>query len=301
MEKIVQQIIEQHQELFGTQPAVSKINAGFTNTIFSVADKFILKICHDAGNEEEFAVEIDFYLRNKEKPYMLELLAYSTDKTKSPFYYTVIEKANAPSLYDIWHTFTEEQREEVVCKICNIMKDFHKHKGKSLNWGEYIKGYYEEHLAVLIKQKQLTEDEILLVREAMEKFGFYLKSNDFVLIHNDMHFDNIFYKDGNLKLIDFESSRFNPVDKELEIIYYMAEMPWKHASEENEKFVKAEDYTTLIHYFKKHYPEMFDVPYLEKRIAIYHLRDALDQYGRFTKANELHERIIKLSRFIGKE
>ena len=36
----------------------------------------------------------------------------------------------------------------------------------------------------------------------------YLKSNDFVLIHNDLHFDNIFFNDGKIKLIDFERSMF---------------------------------------------------------------------------------------------
>lgn len=39
-----------------------------------------------------------------------------------------------------------------------------------------------------------------------ESFEKYLESNDFVPIHNDLHFDNIFFKDGKIKLIDFERS-----------------------------------------------------------------------------------------------
>ena len=138
------------------------------------------------------------------------------------------------------------------------------------------------------------------MKKAMQTFDRYLDSGniDFCFIHDDIHFDNIFYKDGKLKIIDFESSRFNPICKELEIIYHMAEMPWKYASEESERFVRAQDYKTLIPHFKKHYPDMFKVPHLEKRIAIYRLRDVLEQYGTFTADKELRERIIALAKVI---
>ena len=71
METVVNQIVEKHKSLFGEKPVIAKINAGFTNTIFSVGDNCVLKICHDEKNEKEFAQEIKFYLANKDKPYML--------------------------------------------------------------------------------------------------------------------------------------------------------------------------------------------------------------------------------------
>jgi aminoglycoside phosphotransferase (APT) family kinase protein len=298
MDKTVRQIVGAHKDLFGEKPTVDKINAGFTNTVFAVADKYILKICHNAENEREFAVEIDFYLNNKDKSYVPRMFAFSKEKSKIPFHYIITEKLNAPSLYGVWHTFSEKQREKVVSRICGVMKDLHKNKGKPFDWSGYIKDLCKEHLAVLIRQKQLTDDEISLIRNAMEKFDLYLESGNFVLIHNDLHFDNIFYLNDEIKLIDYESSRFNPIDKELEIIYYMAEMPWMHANEENERFVKTEDYKTLIPYFKKHYPEIFEVKNLEKRIAIYRLRDALEQYGIYTNEEELRGGIIAAAKFI---
>ncbi|MDR1906527.1 MAG: aminoglycoside phosphotransferase family protein [Clostridiales bacterium] len=298
MEKTVQQIVERHKDLFGENPAIGKINAGFTNAIFSIADKYVLKICRDAENEREFKSEISFYLESGEKDYIPKFFAYSQDKAKIPFYYIVTEKLKGHSLYDIWHTFTEREREDAVIQICDILKDFHKKKGEPFDWSEYIKGYCRKHLAILEEREQLTSDEFAVVLRAMKKFDFYLKSKDFVFIHNDMHFDNLFCVEGKIKVIDFESCRFNPIDKELEIFYYMAQTPWKHAGEENEKFVKIEDYKTLIPYMRKYYPEIFNVPYLEQRMAIYHLRDALDQYGTYTKEKELHERILRLAEFI---
>jgi len=298
MDEIVRKIVERHRDLFGEGVGVERINAGFTNMVFSVGDRYILKVCHDVGNEEEFGVEIRFYLENGDKPYVPKMLVYSEDKGDVGFHYIVMERVNAPSLYDVWHTFSEGQREDVVCQICEIMRDFHKNTGEAFDWGGYIKGRCEEHLTVLVRQGQLSVDELLLVKKAMERMDEYLESKDFVLIHNDMHFDNLLYDSGRLKLIDYESSRYNPIDMELEIIFYMSEMPWKHANEENERFVRIEDYKTLLPYFRKHYPEIFNVPHLEKRIAIYHLRDALENYVLFTDAIELRDRIIALAKGI---
>ena len=33
----------------------------------------------------------------------------------------------------------------------------------------------------------------------------YLDSNEFVLIHNDLHFDNIFINDGKIKIIAYDA------------------------------------------------------------------------------------------------
>ncbi|MDR1761578.1 MAG: GNAT family N-acetyltransferase [Bacteroidales bacterium] len=297
MTKAVTQIIHKHNELWGDNPSVRKINAGFTNTIFCVAEKYILKICHDTNNETEFCHEIDFYLENKGEPYILKLLGYSKDKSAVPYMYLIIEKLDN-SLYDIWHAINEQERENIVAKICIVLKDFHKKQGETFDWCEYIKGYYEKHLAILETQNQLTAAEFALIRKAVEKFDLYFADNNFVFIHNDLHFDNIFYKDGAIKIIDFESSQLNPIDKELEIIYYMAEIPHKHANEQNEKLVEKEHFKNLLPYFKKHYPEMFAVPHLEKRIAIYHLRDALDQFATHKNDKELYERIIRLANLI---
>ena len=56
------------------------------------------------------------------------------------------------------------------------------------------------------------------------------------IIHNDLHFDNIFYKDGKIKIIDFERSMYAPKDFELDILYRMIRKPWKFASEETEQY-----------------------------------------------------------------
>ncbi|MDR3264179.1 MAG: aminoglycoside phosphotransferase family protein [Clostridiales bacterium] len=300
MTETINEIIKKHKNLFSESPfIVEKINAGFTNTLFRVNNEFIVKICHKADNEEEFLQEIKFYLANENKGYIPNLYAHSTDKKVVPYFYEIIERIDGVSLYHVWHTFNETKREQIVKQICEIMADFHQIKGTPYDWSSYIKDFYEEHLNVLIKKNLLKENDILLVRNAMNRFDEYLKSDEFVFIHNDLHFDNIFInKNNELKIIDFESSRFAPVDKEFEVLMFMAEQPYKHANENDEQFVKQEDYANLIAYFKKYYPKPFKTPYFEKRIAIYNLRDTMDLYCRFSHEQALHNRILEKAKYI---
>ena len=161
MHEIINKIVQQNQSLFGTNPKIDKINIGFTNTIYNINDLYIVKICTDEDNEKEFKKEIDFYNSNKNNNLIPKLYCSSINKKDVPYFYEIIEKIDGVSLYNVWHTFSEEQK---------------------------------------------------LLDYAYSKFNKYLDSNDFVLIHNDLHFDNIFYNDDKIKLIDFERSMYAPRD-----------------------------------------------------------------------------------------
>lgn len=65
IEKIINIIIEKNKNLFGDNLSVKKINVGFTNTVYNINDSFIVKICSNINNENEFKKEIDFYKANK--------------------------------------------------------------------------------------------------------------------------------------------------------------------------------------------------------------------------------------------
>lgn len=54
MEEIIRKIVQQNESLLGSNPQLSKINIGFTNTLYNVDDKFIIKVCTDETNEDKF-------------------------------------------------------------------------------------------------------------------------------------------------------------------------------------------------------------------------------------------------------
>lgn len=298
MQEIINSIMSKNRNLFGDNPSIMKINVGFTNTIYNINDSFIIKICTNPKNEENFKKEIDFYNSNSENTLIPKLYYSSIEKEDIPYCYEIIEKVNGVSLYNVWHTFSEEQREEIVKQICVAMKQFHSNIGRAYDWLDYFKKQFS---LLYSKAKELhifSKEEHDLINHAYSKFEQYLKSKDFVLIHNDLHFDNIFYNNGKIKLIDFERSMFAPKDFELDIFFRMVREPWKFASEETEKYTDSSDYTNIKLYVERYYPELVNIPFLSQRLAIYDMVYFLEQLVNHPKFKDLKDDVINATKIV---
>jgi len=298
MKKIIQSIIEQNTALLGIHPIVEKMNVGFTNTVYKVNDKFIIKICTDENNEEKFKKEIQFYKENINHDLIPKLYVANIDKKEVPYLYEILEKVEGITLYNVWHTFNESQRETVIRQLCEAMKEFHSHKGERYDWYEKTRNLFLNYYTQAKQLNLFTEEERDIINNAYSKFEPYLKSDEFVLVHNDLHFDNILYHDGKIKLIDFERSLYAPKDFELDILYRMIRKPWKFASEETEKYTKLSDYENIMEYIEKYYPELIHIDYLFQRLAIYDMVYYLKQYINYPSIMELKEDILNAAKML---
>ncbi len=298
MQEIIDLIINRNRKILGENLDIKRIPVGFTNTIYSINDSFIIKICTDYHNEENFKKEIDFYRANENNDLIPKLYYVSTDKGEVPYFYEIIEKVKGVSLYNVWHTFSEEQREEIIKQLCTAMKKFHSNIGQEYDWLDY---WQKQFASLYAKAKELsifTEDELQLIDYAYAKFDRYLKSDHFVLVHNDLHFDNIFYKDGKITLIDFERSIYAPKDFELGILFRMIRKPWKFASEGTEQYTNSSDYTSIKLYIEKYYPELINTLFLSQRLAIYDMVYFLKQLVENPREEELKKDVIDASKIV---
>lgn len=292
MEEIINQIIIDIKPIIGDINKIEKINVGFTNTIYLINDEYFLKICSNPDNENNFKKEIDFYLVNKDNQYIPELLAYSTNKTKIPYFYELMRKVEGVSLYNVWHTFSDIEREDIIKQLCDLMKLFHSHNQDPYDWSKYLKNKINEHLKLAQEINYFNEEEINLLNQALSKFDEYLESNQFSFVHNDIHFDNVIYHNGAIRIIDFERSIIAPIDFELDIFFRMVRMPGKYASEETEAFTDVEDYKLIPKWVGKYYPEILNIPNLEKRFAIYDLLNFLGHSYKFPHITEIKDHIM---------
>ncbi len=298
MNEIINIIIKKNIYLFKNNLTVTKINVGFTNTVYNINDKFIVKICDKQENEENFKKEIDFYHSNSENDLIPKLYYSDIQKIDVPYYYEIIEKVNGVSLYNVWHTFSEEQREYLIKQICMAMKQIHSNIGQECDWVSYFK---EQFSLLYSKAKELyifSDDEQHLINHAYSKFEQYLKSDNFVLIHNDLHFDNILYNNGKIKLIDFERSMFAPKDFELAIFFRMVRKPWKFASEETEQYTNSSDYANIKLYVERYYPDLINTPFLSQRLAIYDMVYFLEHLISHPEDKELKTDVIEASKIV---
>lgn len=272
-----------------------KINVGFTNTLYKV-DKYIVKICEKKKNEKDFKHEIDFYQKNPNNKYIPTLYRYDLTKTKVKYCYSIIELLEGVSLYNIWHLLDEKKREEIIKKLCDILKTFHINKGQNYNWSNKLK---KEALKYLKRSKDFyNKDEQKLIEKAISKFDKYLIDNEMVFIHNDIHFDNIIYNNGNIKIIDFERSMYAPLDFELDILYRMIRMPWKFASEETEQYTKYSDYENITLYLKKYYPLLFNHKYITERLKIYEMIYFMEPAYKYPHLPHLKQEVISTATYL---
>lgn len=300
MQETISTIIKQNSQLFGDNPQIKKINVGFTNTIFVVNDLYIIKICTNEDNENNFKNEINFYKENTGNNLLPKLYVSDIDKKDVPYCYEIIEKIDGVSLYNVWHTFSEDERENIIKQLCETMKSIHsnKSKGQNFDWNNYLQNQFTELYSKTKTLNVFTEQEQKLIEYAFSKFSKYLKKEELVLVHNDLHFDNIFYKDGKIKIIDFERSMYAPKDFELDILYRMIRKPWKFASEETEQYTNSSDYTNIKLYIEKYYPELVNVEFLPQRLAIYDMIYYLSQLIDYPNSKELKNDIISAAKIV---
>ena len=298
MENIIDSIVSSNRELFGDSPKVERVNVGFTNIIFIVNDRYVVKICTNSSNEEKFAREIEFYQKNKDNGLIPRLYYASVDKSIVPYYYEVMEKIEGISLYNVWHTLNEVQREDIIRQLCSAMKMFHSNTSDFYDWTLRTKNIFVPLYEKARKLDLFSDEEREFIDAAYKKFDSYLESKEIVLVHNDLHFDNIFYSNGKIKLIDFERAIYAPLDFELDILYRMVRMPWKFASEETEKYVKLDDYENIMKYIEKYYPELVHIDNLEKRLAIYEMVYFMKQYIGYSHIGELKDNILKAAMMV---
>ena len=223
------------------------------------------------------------------------MYSFYISNSNDDFSYEIIEKINGKSLYFVWHELDENKRKEIVKEIVNMMKSFHSIKGESYDWALYIKEKLERNFNKCFDLKLFSETEKDLAEQILKNINDYLKSSDFRLVHSDIHFDNIIYcNDGQIKIIDFETSLYAPIDYELDIFLRMCNNPLKYASEETENLVKIEDYQNIEKYFKKFYPEIYNVDNFEIRHEIYNLEANLRLLPRFPGNNDLKKIVVEI-------
>ena len=296
MINVVNLILNKHIDLFGESPDIERINVGFTNVIYIINNKYILKICSNSTNENNFLNEINFYKNNNIQDYIPKLYYSNTEKNEVPYLYEITEKVEGQTLFHIWHRLNEIERKEIINKLCNIMRQIHSNIKTEYDWTQFIKDKFIKYYNIISKMNILNTEENNIVKIAYSLFDSYLKTDSFVLVHNDIHFDNIIYHENEIKIIDFERSLSAPIDFELDILLRMINNPIKFASEETEQYVKKEDYQNIIPYLKELYPELFRVKNLDKRLAIYNLIYNLEQLTEYPHLKELKDNVINSSK-----
>jgi aminoglycoside phosphotransferase (APT) family kinase protein len=105
-----------------TPDKIEKINVGFSNDVFSINNKFVLKSAKSEGDNNYLEREI--YLTNllKDKLPAPNIIYSDTSKQLIDRVFIIYEKVDGDNLYQKWHEYNEAERKCIVKDICLFLK-----------------------------------------------------------------------------------------------------------------------------------------------------------------------------------
>lgn len=274
MQNIIKEILHKENILF---EKITKATSGFTNLVYFVDDKYVIKMSKDDAIKKKLNKETSIY-QNVQLPYIPTFIA---NGKLQGYQYLIISKLKGKSLYSIWHALSIIERQSCVKQIAKILKEFNQQDYKFLS-EEYKDLEWVEYLSKELKTKSLALTAMGFNTKDIEAFisndlPNLFNKNTLGLVYNDAHFDNFIYDNGKLSLIDFDRVRVCPIDYEMLIFKTMCDNPSKFASEEDEDNIKDEDYLDIYKQFMVEYPEMFKDKNTETRIAVYQFNYLIGQ------------------------
>ena len=278
--------VKEIEEIIGEPvQSIERITYGYTNKIYSINGRYILKICTNERNRDNFkraGIFCQKYFGSINCPKVL----YSCLDTDNVW--QIEEQANGENLFFKWNQLNKDKKEDIMRKICKELKKIHeitvKEVFKSSFKPEDWKRKFEKDI---LKKIDSLENKDLNFVDLYERIKEYMTQNlealdetDFRVCHTDMHFDNIMIDDdNNITILDYDRLRISSIDYELNIFNIMSKTPELVANEELKERVKKEDYSEILSMIQKNYPEMFKFDHLNERLNIYALKHYLGLLG----------------------
>ena len=290
MENIIRKILNKHNINYNL---ITKSKSGFSNNVYFIDDKYVIKITKETTDPEKLKKEISFY-KNITTNFIPRYLASGIIDNKE---YLITSQIKGKNLYQVWHTLTNEKRISLTKQIAEILKQLHiqDHSFLSpkyifLNSIERWKNSFE----ITIKQlKNLGYNTNLLQKFKNNYIEKLFKEDILSLVYNDAHFDNFIYnqEEDKLYLIDFDRVVYTSLDYELLIITLMTENPSKFANEEDEQFTNKDDYKDILPTLKHSYATLFEHPYLNERMSVYKFISNINNMLKFETTEEISTEI----------
>lgn len=275
---------------------IQKIEVGFSNSVYSIDDRYILKVKAPEENDDAMAKDI----------YLCHLF---TGKLPVPKiihegdHFFIYKKIQGENLYNVWHKYSNEQRLRIIQQICEFLKimnqtDPSEFAGKfGIDLKESWKNKVQRDLGAALHKVKLSEKIADRVRSYIDQNLAVLNQEKMALTYWDLHFDNFLVLEGKIVgMLDFERSIYASIDYVLVLVRRMMNNPKKYASEHAEQFVEKADYENLMEWYKEFYPELFNFEYLEKRLDLYLLEQLLIDLYWYPEAEALKSELENLLR-----
>ena len=225
--------------------SISRFSKGMINDVFSIDNKYVIKINTGSPEIKRFHKEYGLYriLADKKIP-VPEVYAYDDTNDIIGYDYILMEYISGTTLSDIWNTLGEEEKNSMLIKLGKLLGSIHNIEFNNFgdefldghflginNYQEYFNKNVKKILGLVKDGKTLSIEKIENIREYFNNKLFDIEVNG-SLLHFNFNYDNIIVNKGKIKaVIDWEWSKSGHSEEELGIVIYRI---IKNEAEKNE-------------------------------------------------------------------
>ena len=291
---------------------ISKVEIGFSTDVYNIDNKYILRI-NKLGKISDNCFKKAYFLYDffKDKIPCPEVLVFDDSYKIIPYTYGIYKMIKGNNLTDVWHTYTDKEKEQIIKQICDklliplyktkysqkfkIFKEARYSLNPNVDWHDTVYNEIIFNLLDLKEKKLLDNKKIKKIETFISKYHPLFKEAKIFLTFWDLHFNNVIVKNKKVVgFIDFDAIVYASLDNPLAVVKRMMIQPKAYVSKEFSKNINSRDYNNLLVWYKKYFPEMFDFKDLDKRLDFYLLSSYLKHYEVFAKSQDLDKRIEEI-------
>ena len=265
---------------------VERLSGGQVNYVFLVNDKYVVRIGARENAFERLKEETELLQRIENDIPVPKIYALGQYKN---YAYQVQAFVKGDALHHVWLYLSPKQKDNLVYELASYLRALHDRTFKKFgfcgdssgydSWLEFCEARFystlEEVHALDIHIPPLI---LQTITGYFEQYKHVLQEAIPVLVHHDLWLGNILVEDGKISaILDFEFSIQAPRDYELLLMEQFCLYPNDFAEDDGGIYTTA-DFADYFQLLKKHYPELFEVRDLRKRLNLYHIPYSLRAY-----------------------
>ncbi|MFH0969170.1 MAG: aminoglycoside phosphotransferase family protein [Patescibacteria group bacterium] len=283
--QIIQEILRKNN--LSVSENITRFTSGQINRVYNINGKYVLKI------EGDIEIKKGLF---KHQPEITERLLYAGVKVPKIIdygkvdgkEYLLMEKVKGTNLSYEWLKFDDSQRENFLIQLADQLQKIH-----SIKFGDYALpmcrkkrfSNFNDAIRNSIQFEKIDKTKLSNnLRESIEYLDKFYEKNislinnneESVLIHNDIHFENIFFAGDKITgIIDWDWACQAPRDYELwKIVDYFYE-PADYVEEGLESVYSQYVPKNEIKILRENYPKLFEASDLCEKIRLYLLENII--------------------------
>ena len=266
----------------GAVRAVGRLPGGQINAAYRVNGDMVLRVRPVGKDGAAFRKERALFERLRGQVPVPEVVALDESGEALPAAYLICRRAPGESLSRVWLNAGARQRAWLLGQLAELLRAVHQvdfpacgdlpggELQPAASWRDYLAARLRRRLEIVRALPGAPGDLLDAVEVFQRHAAPALAAGSARLVHRDLHFGNILAEENRITaLLDFEAAVAAPPDYELDQLarflrwprLFLTEMPG----------VAAAAFRGVWPGLRGAYPELFQAPQLETRLAVYAL------------------------------